>query len=225
MIAPITTDQIRALQASRRKAGISDDDWRARLGARYGVTSTKALTVVQANAELDSLKGSAPERRAGGRLKLSGPYAGKLQALWIACWNLGIVRERDDAALIAFVRRQTGIDHIRWVQDAEDAAKAIEALKCWMAREAGVDWTHNKYDARARPWSEWPEYRIVRAQWAIFQALDQKRPEPRWSGYVGAEHFLVATLDEDFRFHDAPAALWRQAMNHLGALIRDLKGT
>ncbi|PIO98607.1 regulatory protein GemA [Pleomorphomonas carboxyditropha] len=221
MTALATTAQIRALQATRRNAGLSDDDWHDRLATRYGVTSTKALTVIQANAELDSLKGSAPERRPGGRVKLSGPYAGKLQALWIGAWNLGIVRERDDAALIAFVRRQTGIDHVRWVRDAEDAAKAIEALKGWMAREADIDWSPVK---GAPAWYNAPQYRIASAQWRILCALDRQRPEPRWSRFPNVETFLATTLDEDFRLGDAPAALWRQAMNHLGGLIRDLKG-
>jgi hypothetical protein len=221
MTALITTDQIRALQASRRKAGISDDDWHVRLGERYGVISTKHLTVIQANAELDSLKGSAPARRPNGRLKLVGPYAGKLQALWIGAWNLGIVRDRDDAALIAFVRRQTGIDHVRWVQNAEDAAKAIEALKGWMAREADVDWTTVK---SAPAWYNSPQYRVVMAQWRILCALDRQRSEPRWSRFSTVDAFLATTLDEDFAFHTASQTTWRQAMNHLGGLILNLKG-
>ncbi|MGC8201033.1 phage protein GemA/Gp16 family protein, partial [Salmonella enterica] len=45
------------------------------------------------------------------RRDLDGPYAKKLQALWIAAWNLGLTRSRDDKALLAFVKRQTGLDH------------------------------------------------------------------------------------------------------------------
>jgi len=221
MTALATTQQIRALQASRRSAGMDDDAWHARLEGRYGVTSTKQLTIVQARTELDSLRDLAPERRPDGRAKLSGPFAGKLQALWIGAWNLGIVHDRDDAALIAFVRRQTGIEHVRWVRDAEDAAKAIEALKGWMAREADVDWTAAK---TAPAWYNSPQYRVVMAQWRILCALDRKRPEPRWSLFPAVEAFLAATLDEDFAFHTASPALWRQSMNHMGKLIRDLKG-
>ncbi len=73
-------------------------------------------------------------RRFDGRHKLTGKYAKKLQALWIAAWNLGIARDRDDKALLAFVKRQTGIDHTRFLVYADDAKRAIEALKGWINR-------------------------------------------------------------------------------------------
>jgi hypothetical protein len=41
--------------------------------------------------------------------------------------------------MIAFVKRQTGLDHTRFLTDAADAARAIEALKAMCAR-AGVVW-------------------------------------------------------------------------------------
>lgn len=210
MTALITTDQIRTLQATRRKAGIDDDGWHVRLGQRYGVSSTKLLTVVQAKAELASLKDSAPARRPDGRLKLSGSYAAKLQALWIAAWNLGIVRERDDAALVAFVRRQTGIDHVRWVQDAEDAAKAIEALKGWMVREAGVDWTDRQDEPR---WCRVAGYRVASAQFAIIARI---RPVPSLRELVAA---IVGKALPDLTQGD-----WITVMNRLGNEIRKAKG-
>ncbi len=218
MTALITTDQIRALQATRRKAGIDDDAWHHRLGERYGVTSTKKLTIVQANAELDSLKGSAPARRPDGRVKLTGPFAGKLQALWIGAWNLGIVRERDDAALIAFVKRQTGIDHVRWVQAAEDADKAIEALKGWMAREGGVDWT---IDRRMPAFSNQPQVKIISAQFVILAKGGMKQ-SPR--------EILASIVPGPFR--DLPPGAAPELtdadlikiMNELGARIRKAKG-
>ena len=70
----------------------------------------------------------------------AGRYAPVLQALWIAGHNLGVVQNRDDAALIAFVQRQTGMSHTRFLTDSEDARRAIEALKKWLSREAGVVW-------------------------------------------------------------------------------------
>lgn len=218
MTAPITSDQIRALQATRRKAGLSDDDWHARLKTRYGVTSTKALTVVQANTELDSLNGSAPARRPSGSLKLSGPFAAKLQALWIAAWNLGIIRNRDDAALVAFVKRQTGIDHVRWVKDAEDADKAIEALKGWMTREARIDWSVSKFMSDME---RLPQFKIAQAQHVI---LARGRSEPSMRDRVAAivpEAFAGKAPGEVV---ELTKSQWVKVMNTLGEQIRDLKG-
>jgi hypothetical protein len=73
--------------------------------------------------------------------RLTGPYARKLQALWISGWNLGVVRDRTDATMLAFVARQTGIEHTRFLRDAADARKAVEALKGWIAREGKVKWS------------------------------------------------------------------------------------
>jgi hypothetical protein len=93
---------------------------------------------------------------------LTGKYAKKLQALWIAGYNLGVFRQRDDAALIKFVQRQTKIDQVRWVQYADDARRAIEALKGWIAREGGVDWTdrqimpdHARAEGFKIAWAQW----------------------------------------------------------------------
>jgi hypothetical protein len=218
MTAPVTSGQIRALQTARKAAGFDDDTWHDRLRERYSVTSTKLLTVPQARAELDSLKGSAPARRADGRLKLSGPYAGKLQALWIGAWNLGIVDNRDDAALVAFVKRQTGIDHVRWVQDAEDAAKAIEALKGWMAREGGVDWTESKNDPALL---KLPQVKIVNAQYAIIAKSRAVPPLRDMLATIipGAYRDLPPGVGPDLTSSDL-----MKIMNEFGAQIRDLKG-
>lgn len=210
MTALATSQQIRALQASRRAAGIGDNVWHDRLTARHGVNSTKLLTVHQARAELEDLKQMAATRRPDGQVKLTGRYAAKLQALWIAAWNLGIVRERDDAALIAFVRRQTGIDHVRWVRDAQDAAKAIEALKGWMAREAGVDWADRPDDSS---WSRMAGFRVASAQFAIIAKL---RPVPTLPEMVAA---IVGNALPNLTQGD-----WITVMNRLGNEIRKAKG-
>jgi alkanesulfonate monooxygenase SsuD/methylene tetrahydromethanopterin reductase-like flavin-dependent oxidoreductase (luciferase family) len=139
-----TTDQIRALQAARRSFGMDDDDYRAWLAREAGVGSTRDLTRAQAAALLDQLNRRgrrAPAATASGR------YTAKLRALWISAWHLGVVRERDDRALIAFVERQTGLTHTRFLTDAKEASKAIEALKSWIARQAGVVWPKDGGDA------------------------------------------------------------------------------
>lgn len=55
-------------------------------------------------------------------------------------WHLGVVRDRTDAALLAFLERQTGLEHTRFLVDAASARRMIESLKGWLAREAGVEW-------------------------------------------------------------------------------------
>nr|WP_272212377.1 regulatory protein GemA [Marinicella sp. W31]MDC2878291.1 regulatory protein GemA [Marinicella sp. W31] len=148
-------------------------------------------------------------RRPDGRKKLTGPFAPKLQALWIAAWNLGIVENRDDKALLAFVKRQTGIDHTRFLYYADDAAKAIEALKAWMAREAGVDWRVH----RAMPlWRQAEGYKIAVAQWVLLQQ------DPK--DFATVAPLLCDGQSGDL---DLTRAEWIKVMNTLGQRVRAMK--
>lgn len=136
MIALASSDQVRAIQTARRRQGLDEAAYRGAL-AGFGVVSTKALTSDQAATFLARLNGT-PGRSATGRA--SGPFAAKLQALWIAAFNLGVVRDADDRALFAFVERVTGISHTRFLREPTDAAKAIEAIKAMLVRDGHVTW-------------------------------------------------------------------------------------
>jgi hypothetical protein len=135
--------QTRAIHAMRRALGMTDADYRGLIKARFRVVSSSDLDDGQAGALIDELKGlgapaAAPRRPAAKTA--SGKYAPVLQALWIAAWNLGLARSRDDAAMLAFVERQTGLSHTRFLTDPAEAARAIEGLKAWVARDGGVTW-------------------------------------------------------------------------------------
>jgi len=143
--------QIGAIHALKNRAGLDDECYRDLVEAETGKRSSKELTIAEAVRVIDRLKGLSGGARRGiddasndgalARVGLDGPYAKKLQALWISAWHLGLAASRRDAALLAFVRRQTGIDHTRWLREAKDAARAIEGLKAWLARERGVRWS------------------------------------------------------------------------------------
>ena len=139
-----TALQIKTIQTLRRKVGLQDPEYRGLLVHIGGKASSKDLSDAAANrviGELRKLAGPAtvPGTRSAATTA-TGPYAPLLQALWIAAWNLGLARSKDDAAMLAFVKRQTGLDHTRFLVDGEVAARAIEGLKRWIARDGGVEW-------------------------------------------------------------------------------------
>ncbi|MCB1463235.1 MAG: regulatory protein GemA [Nitratireductor sp.] len=157
---------IAAIHIARKQLGMQDDDYRAMLERVTGKRSSAKMThaerlAVLAEMERLGFDGSRKPASNGPRKRLEGKYAGKLQALWIAAWNLGLIRDRTDAALVSFVKRQTGIDHVRFVRDGDDAAKAIEALKGWMVREAAVDWVKRSNQPL---WKQTSGSRIATAQ-------------------------------------------------------------
>ncbi len=142
------TSSTAAIHVAKKRLGLDDDTYRAKLEKITGKSSTKAMTEAERQAVLTVLRNEGFEPASKPAQKgLQGKFAKKLQALWIAGYNLGVIRDRTDAALLAFVKRQTGLDHSRFLHHADDARAAIEALKGWLKREAGVMYGNsNGYD-------------------------------------------------------------------------------
>lgn len=134
---------ISAIYGARKQAGLDDDTARDLYERETGERSLRKMTPGQQVKVLQALRRNATRPVAA---RLDGPYAKKLQALWISAWNLGIVHDRRDAALLSFVHRQTGIDHTRFLRDAADARRAVEALKKWIGRAANIDWSEPERD-------------------------------------------------------------------------------
>lgn len=202
-------EQTRAIHALRRRIpGYTDDDYRAFLQSRYGVPTSTRLTFIQAAGvigELRRLAGPAAFSDARARAA-SGPYVKPLQALWIAAFNLGIVADRSDRALIAFVERQTGLTHTRFLQDAADARKAIEGLKAWIARESGIEWPGSRNVIERK-------MAIVAAQTAIVR---KQRPTFDPQTFGGLEGLGARLDDYDERALDRLSAA-------IGKIIRRAK--
>lgn len=194
-----------AIHVARKQLGLDDDAYRAVLQRVTGKASAKEMSEAERRAVVAELRrlgfGAYPPRR------LEGKYAPKLQALWIAAWNLGLTRSRDDRALLAFIRRQTGIDDTRFLRYGDDAARVIEALKAWLARDGGVDWG---IERRAAAWTQANGYRIARAQAEIL-----RRIHPGFAG--GLEPWLAARGLEAAAMSPGQ---WMDAMNELGWLVR-----
>lgn len=194
------------LHVAKRDLGLDEETYRSVLERVTGQRSAAKLTEVERLAVVDEFrkqgfKPSSNSSRSRGK-PLAGPFAKKLQALWIAGWNLGVVGNRDDRALLAFVKRQTGIDHIRFLRYPEDAAKAIEALKGWLARDGGVDWSRQP-DRYTGDYINLPQYRIALAQWQKLRQLDPTHALMLPDGLGG------------FAQQD-----WQDLMNRLGSEIR-----
>jgi len=202
-----------AIHAGLRQLGIVEEDARDLYERQTGKRSLRDMNPNEQRNVVGELRrlGFKPALK-GARKRLEGRYAAKLQALWIDGWNLGIVRDRSDRALIAFVKRQCKIDHVRFLHHGDDANRVIEALKGWLAREGGVDWSR---DSKMPDWTQTDGYRVAAAQFAMLEKTDTRFDVYHWIMATAAERPGQPEQLSRFTARD-----WQPVMNHLGLLVR-----
>lgn len=197
----------RAIYAGVKALGINEDTRRDLYERLTGKRSLRAMSDDEKKTVVREL------RRLGFRHKsrrlLDGPYAKKLQALWISAWNLGLTRSRDDKALLAFVKRQTGLDHTRWLRDPAQARQVIEALKNWIAREGGVNWM-----ADSPGFLKDHSAKIAWAQWALLHPGSSRLDPGPFRSRVAMILRSAVPLD---RLNTSD---WHEVCNRLGKEVR-----
>ena len=214
---------IAAIHVAKKQLGLDDDTYRAVLTRATGKTSSKDMSPAEQQAALaefrrlgfQALPGGRKGASNGVRKGLQGRFAKKLQALWIAGYNLGIVRDRDDAALLAFAKRQTRIDHVRFLHDPEDAKKAVEALKAWLTRDGGVDWNPRK---TLPPHMNAEGFRIAWAQYRLIV------PGATYMGNLDGFWRMVRDLpavEGDAHPSEFTREQWQDVMNAFGKRVRE----
>lgn len=117
----------RAVHAACRSNGLDDDERKAIQSELFGKPSLSDMTMAEIARLLDHLNRNR-KAPAGHRA-----HIGKVRALWWSLYWLGEVHETDDRAIGVFVKRQTGVSALRWL-DHRSAPSVIEALKSWLGR-------------------------------------------------------------------------------------------
>lgn len=120
---------IAKIQIARKALALEEDSYRALLQRVAGVGSSTLCSDQQLIAVLEEFKRlgfAAPTRKRSDK-----PHVRKIYALWRALKPH--LTNGSDAALAAFVKRQTGVDKPEWL-DAVEGNKVIEGLKAWLWR-------------------------------------------------------------------------------------------
>lgn len=208
------------INIAKNQLGLDEDTYRGMLHRVTGKVSLRVMSEVEKQNVIEDLKQkgfdpSVKKTSKGGRKRLTGKYAAKLQALWIAGYNLGVVTNGSDEALIAFVKRQTKLDHVRFLHEPHDAYQAIESLKRWLNRAAGVSWAK---DPLVPDWANQPHGQIVLAQWTLLtkasRTNDERLSETAWS---------ICGYDGKPLLNNLKPKEWQAIMNGLGERIRKVK--
>lgn len=209
----MTTAELRRVLAAMNgrastRAGGNRPASPARGGARGG----------RGGGDIDSARAGARDRLPPGNTA-TRPLLGKLRALWISGYHLGVVRDRTDAGLAGWLRRQTRLDAAEWVQPPE-LVKAVEAMQAWLARDGGVDWS--PYAALGKGGRERkvarPRGRVLEAQWRILHRLGAVTIEGNAAlASYACRHAGIGRVDSHLALTGAQEIA---LMQHLGAKIR-----
>ena len=141
----MSTDHIKAIHVLKGKLRLSDDDYRALLIQLTGHSSSKAMTQAQRRTVREHLQRLAAhmgiEQPATRQRPLAdaafakakadaSPRERKVWALWHQLHRDGLVDNPSAAALNAWVKRQVGVDALRFCTGPQ-LDTLIEALKAW----------------------------------------------------------------------------------------------
>ena len=192
---------LRAVHARAREIGLDDDGRRELQEIATGKTSCSSMTSHELRRVLEAMDAAAGRDRIAG-----GPHYRKIWALWLSAWNLGVTASRSEAALAAFVKRQTGLDAAAWAHDPALSGKVVEGLKAWLARPvnkggAGVDWSACA-GPDGRP-TDNPRIRVLEAQRRILRRMAPDEVVDGLADEIADE--LIRQFGERIRALDAQA--------------------
>jgi len=138
-----------------RELGFGDEERREVQLRATGKESLTSMTADEMRAVVRALGAGTPDRSGLPR----NAHAGKLRALWISAFWLGVVRERSDQALGAWVCRQSGLAAANrararivattrsrtiamasrcWIRSVLSPTNALVAPRCRTGRAAGA---------------------------------------------------------------------------------------
>ena len=218
------------VHARAKYLGLDEDTRRAIQRRAVGKESCAEMTAAELRRVLSHMNGGGrPARGRSGQAPKNGapkpvrPSAreldAKLLALWISGWHLGVVRDRTDAGLAAWLCRRFKVEVPSW-PDFPAKARAVEGMKAWLAREAGVDWSAYVElgpKGKARE-VERPQARVIEAQWRILCAAGVMRIDSLAAlGAYACRHAGIGRADSHLALSPAQTI---KLMRDLGAQVR-----
>ena len=131
------------IHMAKKDLAMTDDSYRALLKRLTGFESASKLSLYERSKVLNEFKrlGWTPKTKTARTVTYTRPTSRKLVAQWLELHKQGKVRDKRNAALLAWAGKTTGRDDLKsldWLE-AADAHKCIEGLKKWLDREVKAD--------------------------------------------------------------------------------------
>lgn len=138
------TQLLPLVHIAKKQLGLDDETYRALLERETGLRSAGDMSVDQLEKVMAAFRSQGFKTKRKLRASANHDQGKFIVALWIDLWQLGAVEDRRDAALDAFVKRQTGVERMLWLTPAQSNS-VVEALKDWCKRE-GLEFTYQPGD-------------------------------------------------------------------------------
>lgn len=129
---------IQLIHIARNKLEVSDDAYRVMLQNLTGKDSCSKMDDRQLANVLAHLRGRGFKISAKPREipMVEFPMSRKIWVLWQDLAKAGLVRDKSQKALDAWLLRETGVAQLVWLQQEPNKAhQAIEKLKQWLGRK------------------------------------------------------------------------------------------
>ncbi|MEC4750019.1 regulatory protein GemA [Methylomicrobium sp. Wu6] len=100
-----------------------------------GCYSATTMSIAQLFQAVETMKkaGFRVKQKPSHRALADDAQSKMIRGLWLELHELGAVRDPSEASLANYVKRQTGVEALQWL-NGEQSAKVIEALKQWRKR-------------------------------------------------------------------------------------------
>lgn len=135
-LEPYKRKLVQLIHVAKSKLGLDDATYRDLVRSfSGGKESSKDLGISQLEAVLDHLRSRGFEeiKTYRGKELERDPQSTKIRSLWLELAEAGVVKDSSEEALAAFVKRQTGVESLRWLESWQ-ASAVIESLKQWLGR-------------------------------------------------------------------------------------------
>lgn len=132
-------NQLAMIHIARNQLSLDEETYRSiiRMMSNGRTDSSAQLDYAERNKLLDHFKArgfkTAPAKNAKTRPLATDDQSKMIRGLWIELFNLGAIANSSEASLAAFVKRQTGVNALQWLNSYQ-ASQVIESLKKWVAR-------------------------------------------------------------------------------------------
>ena len=128
-----------AIHIAKQSLGMTDDEYRDVLFSVCRVRSSAQLDFTGRKAFLAHLR--ACQAQSGGAASVPRALPAwssshrRLWSLWQQLADHHLVLSRDRAALVAWVKRQTGVDRLEWLSPPQ-LDLCIDSAKRWLSRKS-----------------------------------------------------------------------------------------